>query len=68
MMALEDNFFIETLLPNAILRTLIENEMAAYRKPYLNTGEDRRPTLSGPPSLPIAGSPADTHAIAAAYA
>ena len=67
-MALEDNFFIETLLPSAILRKLSETEHAEYRRPFLNAGEDRRATISGPRQLPIAGEPADTVAIIADYA
>ncbi|TQV78564.1 haloalkane dehalogenase [Denitrobaculum tricleocarpae] len=66
-MALEENFFIETLLPAAILRDLTEEEHAVYRKPYLSAGEDRRPTLAGPRQLSIEGSPADTTAIIEAY-
>ncbi len=67
-MALEDNFFIETLLPSAILRTLSEAEHNEYRRPFLNSGEDRRPTIVGPRQLPIAGEPADTTDIVASYA
>ncbi len=67
-MALEDNFFIETLLPSAILRTLSEAEHNEYRRPFLNPGEDRRPTIVGPRQLPIAGEPADTTEIVASYA
>lgn len=67
-MVLEDNFFIETLLPSAILRPLSRKEQAEYRRPFLNEGEDRRPTLAGPRQLPIAGEPADTVAIIANYA
>jgi haloalkane dehalogenase len=58
-MALDDNIFVEKLLPGLVLRELSNSEMAIYRKPYLNAGEDRRPTLAAPQSLPIAGSPAD---------
>ncbi len=67
-MALEDNFFIETLLPSAILRDLSEAEHAEYRRPFLESGEARRATLAGPRQLPIAGQPADTTAIIEAYA
>ncbi len=67
-MALEENFFIETLLPAAVLRELSEAEMAAYRRPFLLPGEARRPTLAGPRSLPIAGEPKETHDIVASYA
>ncbi|MFT4579332.1 MAG: haloalkane dehalogenase [Nitrospinales bacterium] len=59
-MALEENFFIETLLPSAILRSLSKAEHAEYRRPFLNAGEDRRPTLAGPRQLPISNEPADT--------
>ncbi|MEO0947432.1 MAG: haloalkane dehalogenase [Cyanobacteria bacterium J06641_5] len=67
-MALADNFFIETLLPGAILRPLSEAEHAEYRRPFLRAGEDRRPTLAGPRQLPIAGEPTDTVALIASYA
>ena len=33
-MVLEKNFFVEKLLPHAILRTLDEAEMAEYRRPF----------------------------------
>lgn len=67
-MALEENFFIEKLLPSAILRPLTEKEHAEYRRPYLDAGEDRRATLAGPRQLPIAGEPADTVALISRYA
>lgn len=66
-MALEDNFFIETLLPAAILRTLSAEEHAEYRRPFLTPGEDRRPTLDGPRNLPIGGAPKASVAIIKAY-
>ncbi len=66
-MALEDNFFIETLLPAAILRELTPEEHAEYRRPFLNPGEDRRPTLDGPRNLPIDGTPESSIAIIDAY-
>ncbi len=65
---LEDNFFIETLLPSAIIRTLSNKEHAEYRRPFLNSGEDRRATLAGPRELPIEGQPAETVALVASYA
>ncbi|MBG6176691.1 haloalkane dehalogenase [Labrenzia sp. EL_208] len=65
--ALEENFFIETLLPAAILRDLTEEEHAEYRRPFLNAGEDRRPTLDGPRNLPIAGTPEASVSIIKAY-
>lgn len=58
-MILDQNLFIEGILPEAILRDLSEEEMAVYRQPFANPGEDRRPTLTWPRELPIAGEPAD---------
>lgn len=66
-MALEDNFFIETLLPAAILRDLTSEEHAEYRRPFINAGEDRRPTLDGPRNLPIGGTPESSISIIDAY-
>ncbi|WP_340642521.1 haloalkane dehalogenase [Photobacterium damselae] len=66
-MVLEDNFFIETLLQNAILRKLTEKEHAEYRRPFINAGEDRRATLAGPRQLPIAETPAETVALINSY-
>jgi haloalkane dehalogenase len=67
-MVLEDNFFIEQILPKAILRTLSAEEMEAYRRPFAEPGEGRRPTLTWPREIPIDGEPADVVAIATDYA
>jgi haloalkane dehalogenase len=67
-MVLEQNLFIEQVLPGAILRTLADDEMAEYRRPFLRAGEDRRPTLTWPRQIPIAGEPAEVVEIAQAYA
>src|SRR6516164_5659110 len=68
MMVLQENFFVEKILPGAILRTLSAEEMAEYRRPFAEPGEGRRPTLTWPRQIPIEGEPADVTAIAAAYA
>jgi haloalkane dehalogenase len=57
-MVLQKNIFVEGVLPGAIMRKLSDEEMAAYRKPFANPGEDRRPTLSWPRQIPIEGQPA----------
>jgi haloalkane dehalogenase len=67
-MVLRDNFFIEQILPKAILRTLSAEEMAEYRRPFADPGEGRRPTLKWPRQIPIEGEPAEMAAIATAYA
>ena len=58
-MVLEQNLFVEQILPVSVQRTLSEEEMSVYRKPYLETGESRRPTLTWPREIPLAGEPAD---------
>jgi haloalkane dehalogenase len=60
---LEQNLFIEGVLPSAILRKLSDEEMDQYRKPYLVPGESRRPTLSWPRSISIDGEPADVTSV-----
>ena len=67
-MALEKNIFVERVLPGSVLRALTEEEMAAYRKPFLDPGESRRPTLSWPRQIPIDGEPPEVVEVVAAYA
>jgi len=67
-MVLEGNLFVEQMLPGGVLRTLSEQEMAEYRRPYLAAGEDRRPTLTWPRQIPIDGDPAEVAEVVAAYA
>ena len=66
-MALNKNVFVERVLPNSILRKLSEEEMAEYRRPFANPGEDRRPTLTWPRQIPIEGQPADVVAVVEDY-
>jgi haloalkane dehalogenase len=67
-MVLRDTFFVEQILPKAVLRTLSVEEMAEYRRPFAEPGEGRRPTLTWVRQIPIEGEPADVAAIAAGYA
>jgi haloalkane dehalogenase len=67
-MVLRDNFFIEKILPGAILRKMSDEDMAEYRRPFAEPGEGRRPTLTWPRQIPIDGEPADVTAIVTAYA
>jgi haloalkane dehalogenase len=67
-MVLRDNFFVEQILPKAVLRALSVEEMTEYRRPFADPGEGRRPTLTWPRQIPIEGEPADVAAITAAYA
>ncbi|GAB5481622.1 MAG: haloalkane dehalogenase [Parasphingorhabdus sp.] len=66
-MVLENNMFVEGILPGAIMRQLTDEEMNEYRKPFANAGEDRRPTLTWPRQIPIAGEPADVVEIVGQY-
>jgi haloalkane dehalogenase len=67
-MVLRDNMFVERMIPGAVLRKLSDAEMAQYRKPFLNPGEDRRPTLTWPRQIPLDGEPADVTKIVSDYA
>jgi haloalkane dehalogenase len=66
-LVLDKNFFIENILPACVLRKLSDAEMAVYRRPYKNPGESRRPTLTWPREIPIAGEPKDVHDIIQTY-
>jgi haloalkane dehalogenase len=61
-MILDENFFVERVLPAATVRKLTDEEMAVYRAPF-STPESRRPTWRFPNDLPIAGEPADVYAV-----
>lgn len=67
-MVLEKNIFVEKVLPGSVLRGLSEAEMAVYRRPFAEAGEDRRPTLTWPRQIPIEGEPEDVVQIVQAYA
>jgi len=67
-MVLQKNVFVERILPASVLRGLTEAEMTVYRRPFLEPGESRRPTLTWPRQIPIDGEPADVVAIVDAYA
>ena len=61
-LVLEDNVFVERILPGSVLRKLSDDEMAAYRAPF-PTRESRKPILALPRELPIEGEPADVSAM-----
>jgi haloalkane dehalogenase len=56
---IDRNMFIEQMLPNMILRELTEEEMNAYREPFLDPAS-REPIYRWPNELPIGGEPAHT--------
>jgi haloalkane dehalogenase len=65
---LTKNVFIERILPSSVLRPLTPEEMEAYRAPFAEGGETRRPMLTWPREIPIEGQPADVHAVVESYA
>ena len=66
-MILEQNMFVEVILPAGMLRVPSEAEMAVYRRPYTEPGESRRPTLTWPREIAFDGEPADVTEIVATY-
>ncbi len=66
-LVLEKNMFVENVLPSSVMREMSQEEMAVYRRPFLNPGEDRRPTLTWPRQIPLAGEPEDVVAIVKEY-
>ncbi|XP_028391043.1 coelenterazine h 2-monooxygenase-like [Dendronephthya gigantea] len=52
-LVLKKNFFIERLIPANTLRKLHRVEMDAYRQPFLEKGESRRPMVTWPKEIPF---------------
>ncbi|XP_019625275.1 PREDICTED: renilla-luciferin 2-monooxygenase-like isoform X2 [Branchiostoma belcheri] len=68
-MVLKNNFFVERMLLSYLLDKVPEDELNAYRAPFLEPGESRRPTLTFPREVPIVGDgPEDVIQIVEAYA
>jgi haloalkane dehalogenase len=63
---LDQNGFVEKILPGAMIRALSEEEMAAYRAPFSDPVA-RLPTLIWPRQAPIEGEPEDVTSIVRAY-
>ena len=60
-LVLDENMFIEKMLPGVTQRSLSADEMAEYRRPFLKPGDGRWPTLQWPREVPLSGDPADVH-------
>jgi haloalkane dehalogenase len=67
-LVLDNNMFVERVLPGSILRTLEAAEMTEYRRPFAGSREDRWPTLAWPREIPIDGEPLAVVERVAAYA
>ncbi|OBI04843.1 haloalkane dehalogenase [Mycobacterium sp. E2462] len=66
-LVLDDNIFIEGVLPSIVMRDLTDEEMDHYRRPFRNAGEDRRPTLSWARDVPLGGEPPEVVATTAQF-
>ncbi|NRG17938.1 haloalkane dehalogenase [Rhizobiales bacterium] len=58
-LVIEDNMFVDQVLPGFVNRQLGDKAMAAYHEPFLKES-DRAPVLAWPREVPIAGEPAAT--------
>ena len=58
---LEENFFVEKMLGTDPIEPLSDEVMNEYRKPFINPGEDRRPTLDWPRQIPIDNEPIEVY-------
>ena len=63
---IDQNVFIERVLPDAILRKLSEEEMNRYREPFLQP-KSREPLWRWPNEIPVGGEPADVEAVVTDY-
>jgi haloalkane dehalogenase len=63
---IDQNVFIEKVLPGAVVRGLTEVEMDRYREPFKDPAS-REPVYRWPNELPIGGEPADVTEIVGAY-
>lgn len=62
----DQNFFVERILPASIVRQLSAEEMNRYREPYTETAS-RKPLWRWPNEIPIEGEPSDVVEIVSAY-
>ncbi|MCB0208711.1 MAG: haloalkane dehalogenase [Anaerolineae bacterium] len=65
-MIVNQNIFVEQLLPQAVVRGLTKAEMDHYRAPFTDPAS-RKPVWRWPNEIPIAGKPADVTAAVNAY-
>lgn len=58
---LDKNFFVERILLNDPIKPMSDETRNEYLRPFINSGEDRRPTLTFPRNIPFNEDPLDTH-------
>jgi haloalkane dehalogenase len=62
---IDENAFINLVLPRGLIRQLTDTEMSYYSSPFLRR-EDHEPLSRFPNEVPVAGEPADMWEIAQA--
>jgi haloalkane dehalogenase len=67
-LVLQQNMFIEQMLPSVTMRSLTAEEMDEYRRPYQVSEDARMPTLTFPREVPLDGEPSDVADAMSAYA
>ncbi len=67
-MVLERNLFVEAVLAGSVLKPLSDSDMNEYRRPFMERGESRRPTLSWPRQIPISSEPQEVCRLVDSYA
>jgi haloalkane dehalogenase len=65
-MIVNQNFFVEQILPGAVVRPLTEAEMNRYREPFADV-DSRKPLWRWPNEIPIEGEPAEVVEVVRAY-
>ncbi len=65
-MLMDENAFIERILPGGVMRDLTEEELDAYRAPF-KSRESRKPIWRWPNEVPIGGEPVSTTQIVENY-
>jgi len=60
------NMFIEKILPGSVVRELTDAELDRYREPFVDP-ESRKPVWRWPNELPIEGEPEDVHRAVETY-
>ena len=65
-MIVNQNFFVEKILPGSVVRSLTEEEMNRYREPFLDVNS-RKPLWRWPNEIPIEGEPPEVVEVVSRY-
>ena len=65
-MIVNQNFFVEKILPGSVVRSLTEEEMNRYREPFLDVN-GRKPLWRWPNEIPIEGEPPEVVDVVSRY-